>query len=199
VSHTNWHITFGTYGTRLHGEDRPTVNRRQNDLGQIFVEPNERWVAEDRTLMKRTPVWLSHEQRVFVEESVPELCLRGCWVHKVCAAAANHVHVVLSAEETIHGKQVRSLLKRWLGQALSSRWSRRSGSDGSVGWAEGGSNIALRDRRYYEKACLYVSRQSTFELDRLLRRGEDAPARGWCASLHDARVEIDDQTTDASS
>jgi len=34
---TPWHITFGTYGTRLHGSHRPTVDKQHNQRGTPFL------------------------------------------------------------------------------------------------------------------------------------------------------------------
>ena len=34
---TTWHITFGTYGTRLHGSKVPTVDKQHNEVGESFV------------------------------------------------------------------------------------------------------------------------------------------------------------------
>ena len=33
-----WHITFGTYGARLHGDERPTVDRNHNHLQSVIED-----------------------------------------------------------------------------------------------------------------------------------------------------------------
>jgi hypothetical protein len=57
---TTWHITWGTYGARLHGGDRPTVNRYHNKPGEPYVGPDmHRAWAENDLLRRRHRV--SHE------------------------------------------------------------------------------------------------------------------------------------------
>ena len=34
-----YHITFGTYGNRLHGSDKPHVDRDHNHYGEPFADP----------------------------------------------------------------------------------------------------------------------------------------------------------------
>jgi hypothetical protein len=38
-----YHITFGTYGTRLHGDDRGTVDQAHNFYGDLIAEKDEDW------------------------------------------------------------------------------------------------------------------------------------------------------------
>ena len=45
---TPWHITFGTYGTRLHGTFAPTVDKQHNALGTEFLSKNAARVRSDR-------------------------------------------------------------------------------------------------------------------------------------------------------
>jgi len=150
-----YHITFGTYGMRLHGDERGTVDRRHNQFGEPLLEPNERWVEEDRGKLKFSPVVLSHEQRSFIEEHVPAVCDRGKWRHRISAAATNHVHVMLSAQQ-FKGKVVRTLLKRWIGQALSDRWPL---DPVQRWWADGGSVRWAWDESYYYAIFHYILRQ----------------------------------------
>ncbi|MFA7235386.1 MAG: hypothetical protein WC058_00860 [Phycisphaeraceae bacterium] len=53
---TTWHITFGTYGTRLHGDDRPTVDREHNQRGEAFIEADAERAAESREGMRGDPI-----------------------------------------------------------------------------------------------------------------------------------------------
>jgi REP element-mobilizing transposase RayT len=133
---------------------KPTVDRRHNGLGesQIIDDPaRERRVWN---IARQHPIILTAEQQRFVERTVPGLCQRGGWDLVECAAASNHVHVVLDADSQVHGKQVRPLVKRWLTQAMNEEWP-------GVGtwWAEGGSARAVRTEEYREAAKDYVARQ----------------------------------------
>src|SRR5271169_5728813 len=72
-----YHITFGTYGTRLHGDERGTVDRSLNKFGDPIIGLDEDWNRIERRLLRFEPRKLSVEQRIFVEQSVPQICARG--------------------------------------------------------------------------------------------------------------------------
>src|ERR1041384_6201116 len=137
---TRWHITFGTYGCRLHGGFRATVDRKHNTRGEEYVGEAPRREAFERSALTGEPVFLTTEQQLFVQSVVPGLCERGGWSLVECSAASDHVHVILDADPSIHGRRIRPLLKRWLSQALNERWPGTRRSDGMTWWAEGGSN-----------------------------------------------------------
>jgi REP element-mobilizing transposase RayT len=157
-THTTWHITFGTYGTRLHGGSRPNVDKQHNDRGTEFVPPKIEREDSARGRMKFPPRLLTIEQRQFVETTLPQICLRGGWSYRVCSAAPDHVHLLCDIVPEVHGEKVRRLVKRWLGQALSENWPL---PDGSSWWAEEGSNLAIHDEPYLNNAFSYIARQRT--------------------------------------
>jgi len=91
------HITWGTYGTRLHGDPRGTVDREHNERGAPALGFDEdRWEHAKGNL-KFPPVELTHEQRNFIEETIPIICVRGHWEHITSAARLDHVHTVLQS------------------------------------------------------------------------------------------------------
>ena len=158
--HTRWHITFGTYATRLHGCEKPTVDRRHNKLGepQIFDVPAREY--DERQSLRDRPIFLTHEQQRFVETVIPVICDRGGWTFIECSAASNHIHVVLEADSVIHGKRIRPLLKRWLTQAMNERWTGATKRpDGMTWWAEGGSTRAVHGQGYRQAVEGYVAKQ----------------------------------------
>jgi hypothetical protein len=150
---TPWHITFGTYGTRLHGSFAPTVDKLHNERGTDFLRRNPTRVSSDRERMKFGPINFTHEQRVFVEVQLPLICERGGWHYRTCAAGRDHVHLLCDAAREIHGEKVRWLVKRWLGQEMSER---SPINDGATWWAEGGSNIAIHEEKYLNNAFRYI-------------------------------------------
>ncbi|MBK8268070.1 MAG: hypothetical protein IPK83_07075 [Planctomycetes bacterium] len=162
---TDWpiafHITFGTYGTRLHGDDRPTVARPLNHFGEPFVEPNEARRQAIRGFMIGEPLYLSREQRIEVERMIPDICSRGNGAFHIAAAQPDHVHCLLSTDAD--PKVVRKLLKRWLGEHLSQGWSLNGRPRW---WAEGGSGKYVWDVEYFKSAYEYIERQKvTAEAD----------------------------------
>ncbi len=156
LNHTTWHITFGTYGTRLHGDIRPTVDKQHNHLSEAFIAPDQvrEQVARDR--MKYSAVVLNLAQREFIERQLPEICERGSWQYRTCAAAPDHVHLLCDIPAEIHGEKVRRLIKRWLTQSLNQQWTL---SQGARWWAEEGSNKAIHDDAYRKNAFEYVEKQ----------------------------------------
>jgi hypothetical protein len=153
---TSWHITWGTYGTRLHGSSRPTVERDHNQRGEAFVAPNSQREAAIQAILNFPPVRLADQQRLLIENELPNICIRGGWEFRTAAAATDHVHILCDIDPAIHGEKVRRLLKRWLGQALSLQWPL---PPKATWWAEEGSNIAVKDEKYLNNVYNYIARQ----------------------------------------
>ena len=81
-----YHITFGTYGTRLHGDPRGTVERHYNQYGTPIVEADPWKQKFERNWMVAAPVVLTNPQREFIEQEMPNICERGDWECRICAA-----------------------------------------------------------------------------------------------------------------
>src|SRR5690348_3032028 len=54
-----YHITFGTYGTRLHGDQRGTVDRRVNGYGDPIVGSDPSWWEQERDRLRFDPILLN--------------------------------------------------------------------------------------------------------------------------------------------
>jgi hypothetical protein len=157
---TTWHITFGTYGTRLPGASRPSVDKEHYELDTPFVSPQVEREESARGRMKFPPKFLSNEQCAFVERELPKICERGGWSHRVCSAVPDHVQLLCDVKPDIHGEKVRRLVKLWLGQMLSEC---RPIEAGTSWWAEEGSNIAIHDEAYLNNAFSYIARPRTIQ------------------------------------
>jgi hypothetical protein len=153
---TPWHITFGTYGTRLHGGKAPTVDKKHNERGTLFLPRNPSREESDRERMKFPPRYFTMVQRLLVEAQLPSICERGGWQFRTCAAGSDHVHLLCDVKPAVHGEQVRRLVKRWLGQALSTNWPL---PDGATWWAEEGSNIPVHELECLNNCYAYIVRQ----------------------------------------
>jgi hypothetical protein len=152
-----YHLTWGTYGTRLHGDARKTVDRRNNKFVEPVLGYNEhRWTRE-KTLLKFPPVLFTITQRVIIESLLPEICQRGGWIHRTGAVGTDHVHEILTSSHD--PLTIRRLFKRWLHQSLDDRLDDLP--DGATWWAESGSTrwIFEEDVDYYANALDYVTRQ----------------------------------------
>jgi hypothetical protein len=149
-----YHITWGTYGTRLHGDPRGTVDRQHNEFGTPVLGYDEhRWEREKENL-NFDPVVFTRDEMRLVESLIPGICERGHWIYRTCAAGPDHVHVILASEH--NPETIRRLLKRWLSQELSSR---KPLPDGAVWWAECGSIKWIDSERYLKNATKYVTDQ----------------------------------------
>jgi len=130
-----FHLTWGTYGTRLHCDSRNTVDRQHNQYGEPVLGFDEHRWDHEKTLLKFPPVYFDQPRMLAVESLLPEICHRGGWTHIAGAAGPDHIHEILYSPND--SKTIRRLLKRWLGQALSERFDERP--DGATWWAECGS------------------------------------------------------------
>lgn len=153
---TSWHITFGTYGTRLHGGRRPTVDKRHNQRGTPFLPTNAARQQRARSRMNSAPRRLTQPQCELIEAELPGICDQGGWDYRIAAASSDHVHLLCDVAAEVHGEKVRRLIKRWLVQVLSERWPL---VEGARWWAVEGSNIAVCDEAYLNHVYRYILRQ----------------------------------------
>ncbi len=159
MSRTVWHITFGTYGKRMHGDDKPTVDRTHNRFGTAFLAPDYQRSRAERLVMGAPEVRFAFEQRVFLEAQIPVICARGGWRYILCAAGVDHIHTLLGVDPAVHGKQTRTWFKRWITEALDTRWRAVKRTDGMSWFCEGGSTLAVHDDEYFGNAYRYIRAQ----------------------------------------
>jgi hypothetical protein len=81
-----YHITFGTYGTRLHGDDRGTIDRSMNEPGDPIIGTDDGWHFLEENRLNFPPRVFTREQMIVVESIIPEVCVRGGWSMHTCAA-----------------------------------------------------------------------------------------------------------------
>ena len=145
-------ITWTTYGTWLHGDERGSFDHHGN-----YIPPNWARREAEAAMLVDDPVYLTPEQRAIVDQLLVEACARLGWVLQARNVRSNHVHVVVSA--AADGKQVRSRLK-----ALASmRLSEHAGLDPAAGtdgarkwWTEKGNIEEVWDDRHLDASVVYV-------------------------------------------
>ena len=146
-----YHITFGTYGARLHGSPKPHVDRDHNQYGAPLAPTDPAREEAARRRMKQAPVVMTPEQRACVEEAIKELASRYHWTIHAIASQSDHTHVVTTAGRL--GEPLRDALKAAAARALNKCFGKREW------WAENGSAKYLWEPDYFHSATDYVKRQ----------------------------------------
>ena len=149
-----YHITWGTYGTRLTGGDRAYVDRWHNQYGAPLPETDHAREDAARNRMGEDPVYLTFEQRKEVERAIREVADRYGWpIHEI-APQSDHTHIVITANRD--GEELRDAPKAVACRALNKKFGKRTW------WAEGGSSKYLWEQSYFDNSVGYVHRQRDF-------------------------------------
>ena len=154
-------LTFRTFGTWLHGDERTAVRRDGwNIYGAPRLQPDgqlEKWMIEE---MRQPPVILNDDMRATVDRAIRELCAERGFGLKATNVRSNHAHVVLSAAR----KPER------ITDALKARATKLLREEGFVGtetrvWSRGGSRRYLWKPRHVNAAVEYtLYGQGDFEM-----------------------------------
>jgi REP element-mobilizing transposase RayT len=144
-------ITFRTYGTWLHGDNRGSVDRHHNRYDAPLIPPNEKWLRSNQRSLKHEPVILSNEQRALIKKSIDQTCeIRG-WRVYITNVRTNHLHTVVAA--ACGPSRILNALKSNATRELreAGQWSRSSSP-----WADRGSKRYLWTEEHLMKAIEYV-------------------------------------------
>jgi hypothetical protein len=89
-------ITFRSYGTWLHGDERGSVNRCRNQYKSARLPHEKKWLKTNSQRLKSDPVILDASQRQCVDAATRETCdIRG-WHLYAINVRTNHAHTVVS-------------------------------------------------------------------------------------------------------
>lgn len=168
VPFTHYLITFTTYGTWLHGDDRGSVNRAHNAPSTPFLEPNEPLRAAEERSLEHPPCELGPAHRPIVAAAIAEVCEHRGWILRACNVRTNHVHVVVAADQT--PERVMNDFKSYATRALR-------GIDPALSdrvWTRHGSTRYLNDERSIDGALHYVLGEQGPDLGGVIR---DDPSR----------------------
>jgi len=92
-------ITFRTYGTWLHGDDRHSVDTHgKNIYGTQDIAPKSELETAMKNNMKQSALILDELQRKTVEIAIKELCEQRGYFFQAINVRSNHVHIVVSAQ-----------------------------------------------------------------------------------------------------
>lgn len=151
----HWHsvfLTFTTYGTWLHGDERGSYLRKGKTLREHFIAPDPALEATMRERLKGSPLVLDDAMRQAVDAAIREHCaLKGWRVHAL-NVRTNHVHGVLNAPG-VRGERVLNEIKAWATRALRTR--KLVAYDQPV-WTRRGSIVVLDNEAGFCAAVKYV-------------------------------------------
>jgi REP element-mobilizing transposase RayT len=145
-------ITFRTYGSWLHGDERGSVNRFRNKFGTKYLPPEKKWLKVNRDRLNHRPVVLDGIQRKCVEAAVRETCRKRHWILLAINVRTNHVHIVVSIQETTPSAALNAF------KANATRVMREHGrwNQKSSPWVDKGSTRYLWNEKSVEQAIHYV-------------------------------------------
>lgn len=144
-------LTFTTYGTWLHGDERGSVDEAHRAYGSPYAAASPDRAEANRERMKWPPFTLDANARGVVDRTIREVCEHRKWTLKALNVRTNHVHIVIWAP--VSATKVLSDLKAWC--------TRRIREAGCVEpkrevWTEGGSKRKLFTKRGVNNACEYT-------------------------------------------
>jgi len=145
-------ISFRTYGTWLHGDERGSIDRHNNIYGNPKNAPNKHWRQISAARLKRKPVRLNAARRGSVERAIREVCQKRGWVLFAINVRTNHVHIVVSA----HATKPSLALNAFKANATRQMRSDRAWDSPDTPWADRGSERWLWTQKHLSDAIHYV-------------------------------------------
>jgi len=144
-------LTWTTYGTWLHGDERGSVDYRHNVYGRPLLEPSDRRRAVRTAQLRSSAFVLNADARAIVRETIARHCEVRSWELLELNVRTNHAHVVVGAASG--PDEMMSQFKAWATRRL-----REAGVDSREQrvWSEGGSTRYLWDEESVARACRYV-------------------------------------------
>lgn len=145
-------ITFRTYGTWQHGDERGSIDRHHNKFKGPRVSPNAIVKRQQDAKLKSEPVSLKGKQRKVVEDAIREVCRHRGWQLFAINVRTNHIHLVVWLPNKMPEAALRDF-KAYSTRALRAAclWP----FDHSP-WVDGGSKRYLWKEDSVSAACDYV-------------------------------------------
>ncbi len=148
-------ITFSTYGTRLHGDPRGTVDRDHNVPGDPLLEPSANWVAYREHQLADAPYLLDAPSRAIVLLAICQHATFRGWHLYAAHVRTNHVHIVVQADTT--PERVMGEFKAYASRALNAANPDETGEHRR--WTRHGSTLWLKS----DDAIVEKVRYTAFE------------------------------------
>ena len=142
-------ITFTTYGTWLHGDERGSVDREHNVVGEPYLPPDQKRRKYEQNL---SGLYLMDEpRREIALEAIRTKCRRKKWTLHACHVRSNHVHVLLSSPEQV--ERVMNGLKGTITVAMNKAYPEENHRKR---WSRHGSTRYVWNEEAFEKIRAYI-------------------------------------------
>jgi len=158
-------LTFRTYGTWLHGDQRGSVDRDNNQVGMPLIGPNVALQRFRRNAMNAPPVGFDEECCDCVRVTLKEVARYRGWRLRAINVLPNHVHIVVETNEAVtlaNPDKLAADFKAWGTRRL--REAQHFAQEQPI-WAEKGSTRYLKTLESIERAIDYVLNQQEFPGD----------------------------------
>jgi REP element-mobilizing transposase RayT len=145
-------ITFRTYGTWLHGDERFSMDRHgKNIYGSPAIAPNEKLIGITESNRGDAEFLLDGKQRAVVRKAIEDCCLLREWQLRAINVRTNHVHATISAARKPEGILVafKSNATKYLREAQLVSFEQKV-------WSRGGSTRYLWKPEHINRANDYV-------------------------------------------
>lgn len=145
-------ITFRTYGTWLHGDERGSTSRHHNKFNSSKLPHEPNWLEINKSRLADKPVILDQHQREIVRAAIKETCTFRGWSLLAVNVRSNHAHSVITARLKSPGNVLNAI------KANSTRLLRESGRwmSSRSPWSDKGSTRYLWNDNSVGRACHYV-------------------------------------------
>lgn len=146
-------LTWSTYGTRLHGDARGSVDRRHNRVDTPRLAPDPARELASMRRMRWPPLYLAVNGRAVVSSTVRRHCeIRG-WRLLALNVRTNHVHVVVNCGRAVSPEKAMEQFKAWCTRRLREAGLVRPGR---AVWTEHGSTRWINSEEGLLDAIDYV-------------------------------------------
>ena len=145
-------ITFNTYGTWLHGDERGSVDREHRAFHTPLVDPSSELRGFERSELKEPPYEMDESAREIVLAALLEVCRYRRWHARSIHVRTAHVHAVVTSPAT--PEKVMNDFKAYASRALN-----RTQMGRTRYWASHGSTRYLWSQEQVIEEVTYVRDQ----------------------------------------
>ncbi|MCA9274227.1 MAG: transposase [Phycisphaerales bacterium] len=145
-------LTWTTYGTWLHGDQRGSVDDQHNARGTPFLKPDSVCQVRREVSLAEKAFLLDVQGRGVVERAIEAHCAHRNWGVHALNVRTNHIHILVEASS--HSPEdVMGQLKSW-----STRYLRESGIVDTRRrlWTKMGSTRWINEAQGFQAAVDYV-------------------------------------------